>query len=378
LVLERIRMRSLWHLALLSAAILVNLLQFAAAKSWVDLDQNDNLDEDEFRAKFDLEIITNPEEKERRREALKAHEEIVKRENVKYAAGERTWYDRINDFSDLSDDDIVKKKTGAKTNGRRRRGRAIALGLIPHGPEHRDERSEKWFAEYRMNRGGAPESYSSVDEGNVSPVKSQKQCGSCVAFATLAVVETCFKKVTGEFGDYSEQELVDCGYRKNQANGCNGAQCFSYAKYIKDSGRQLASEESYPYKGTDRNRCPRENPLNQGARVTDFKYTDRGTEESLKQLVYEQGSVLIAVAVDSTFSEYAGGILTECSKNTKKACNHAVAVVGYGSEDGIDFWLIKNSWGDWWGEKGFIKLKRGVNACGIGYYINTIECEEAR
>ena len=77
-----------------------------------------------------------------------------------------------------------------------------------------------------MNRRGAPSSYSSVDKGDVSPVKNQKQCGSCVAFATIAVVETCFKKITGVFGDYSEQELVDCGYRKNMAMGCHGAQCY--------------------------------------------------------------------------------------------------------------------------------------------------------
>merc|ERR1719244_2056474 len=337
-------MSNLWHIAILHLAIWLTTCQIVSAISSVDLDPNDNLDDDEFRAKFGLEELTDPDERKLRLEALKDHEEIVKRENYKYAKGQRTWYDKINEFSDLTDGETIAEKTGMKRGRplgkrRRRRGRGRALGLIAHGPEQRDERSEKWFAEYRLNRRGAPSSYSSVDKGNVSPVKNQKQCGSCVAFATIAVVETCFKK-------------------------------------IKDSQRLLASERSYPYLNTRPRlgRCPRENPLRQGAKVTDFKYTDRGDEESLKQLVYEQGSVLIAVAVDSTFSYYAGGILSGCSRNSKRACNHAVAVVGYGREKGQDFWLIKNSWGDWWGEKGYIRLKRGVNACGIGYYINTIEC----
>ena len=374
-------MSSLWLTAILLLAIWLTACQVTSATSSVDLDPNDNLDDDEFRAKFGLEELTDPEERKFRLEALKDHEEIVKRQNVKYSKGKRTWYDKMNEFSDLTDEETIAEKTGMKRGrplGKRRRGRSLGLGLFAHGPAQRDERSEKWFAEYRLNRRGAPSSYSSVDKGIVSPVKNQKQCGSCVAFATIAVVETCFKKITGMFGDYSEQELVDCGYRKNMAMGCRGAQCYSYAKWIKDSQRLLASERSYPYLNSrPRLRCPRENPLRQGARVTDFKYTDRGDEESLKQLVYEQGSVLIAVAVDSTFSYYAGGILSGCSRNYKRPCNHAVAVVGYGTERGQDFWLIKNSWGSWWGEKGYMRLKRGVNACGIGYYINTIECGRA-
>ena len=91
-----------------------------------------------------------------------------------------------------------------------------------------------------------PASYSSVDLGLVSPVKnqvwimflrspfltlySQKQCGSCVAFSNMALVETCFKKVTGKFGDYSEQQFVDCGYGQYGANGCNGAAPHAYVK----------------------------------------------------------------------------------------------------------------------------------------------------
>merc|ERR1719167_1127094 len=60
-------------------------------------------------------------------------------------------------------------------------------------------------------------------KGFVSPVKNQYSCGSCVAFASTAAIETCFKKKVGVFGDYSEQLLVDCAYKQHGAYGCAGA-----------------------------------------------------------------------------------------------------------------------------------------------------------
>ena len=85
--------------------------------------------------------------------------------------------------------------------------------------------------------------------GLVSPVKDQKQCGSCAAFATMALVETCFKKQTGVFGDYSEQHLVDCGYNyQGLINGCQGAAPHGYAKFLVDKKPSLSSEKDYPYK----------------------------------------------------------------------------------------------------------------------------------
>ena len=140
-------------------------------------------------------------------------------------------------------DEFESEKTGAQIPSRRSFGR----GLLEPLPEERvDPRSERYFNRFRYSRAAAPAAYSSVDLGLVSPVKNQvilepftlfregpstpspvkslqisniltmcprqKQCGSCVAFSNMALVETCFKKVTGVFGDYAEQQFVDCGY----------------------------------------------------------------------------------------------------------------------------------------------------------------------
>ena len=83
--------------------------------------------------------------------------------------------------------------------------------------------------------------------GLVTPVRNQGNCGSCVAFATAANVETCFKKVTGVFGDYSEQHMLDCGRKYKGAAACRGAATHSYTDWLADKKVQPASEEQYPY-----------------------------------------------------------------------------------------------------------------------------------
>ena len=111
-----------------------------------------------------------------------------------------------------------------------------------------------------------------------------------------------------------------------------------------------------------------------GASVTGAYWTESGTEDTLKALVAEHGAVMTGVYVDNAFMEYKGGIYAGCSSGSP---NHAVVVVGYGTESGTDFWLIKNSWGSGWGEKGYVRVKRGVKMCGIGNEIVHVKCGKA-
>ena len=300
-----------------------------------EMDSNDNLTEEEFEEFFGLEPVTDEEEKAKREAALEAAEAEIKEENEKFLKGEADWWEEINEFSDLSKEEFEAEKTGAKEG--------FGRGLVEPEISPVDERSERYFSELLLKRASTPSSYSAVDLGLVSPVKNQAQCGSCVAFATMAAIETCFKKVTGgAFGDFSEQQLVDCGYQQNGANGCNGAPTFSYTKYVADSSLELTHESSYPYLNTQpKLTCPSTQPFSVGAKVTGSYYTYSGTEEKLKALVAEHGAVITSVAAAGPFQNYGGGIFSGC---TSSSTDHAVTVVGYGSENGEDYWLIKNSW----------------------------------
>ena len=155
------------------------------------LTDNLELTEDEFLDEFHLPPVDDPVEKARRAEALQQHQHEVQETNEAFMAGDKTWYDAINEFSDIPDDEFLRTHTGLTDD--------------THIP---DERSERFYDAYRYSRINVPESYNSVTLGNVSPVKNQRGCGSCVAFATIGIVETCFKRTVGKFGDYSEQHLL--------------------------------------------------------------------------------------------------------------------------------------------------------------------------
>ena len=220
--------------------------------------------------------------------------------------------------------------------------------------------------------------------GLVSPVKNQFQCGSCTAFASIAAVETCFCKVTGVVGYYSEQQLIDCGYGHYGAAGCNGAPAHAYLGYFANvrRGAALAAEAQYPYLNVaPKLRCPSDMPMyHQGAKLNASYYTYSGTETLLRSLVYMNGAVLSAIYANFTaFHMYrGGGVFDSCPRSPTQGTRkptHAITVVGYGTENGTDYWLLKNSWGIHWGENGYIKLRRGTGACGIGRTIVIVTCQ---
>jgi len=233
-----------------------------------------------------------------------------------------------------------------------------------------------------------PDSYSAVDEGLVSPVKNQQYpCGSCVAFALISSVETCFKKVTGVFGDYSEKQLMVCGY-KGPLDACHGANPQDYFTWLNNSKNHLTDEKTYPYLLTPFNTaggCPNKplKPYKQGAKISNLHEIPNGNETLLKTMVYEHGAVWTGLYYNPILdwerqTKEAGGVFgvfSGCANSTENL-NHAVSVVGYGTENDVDYWLIKNSHGTDWGDKGYFKLARGSGQCGIGSRIAVIHCSK--
>jgi len=330
----------------------------------------DEVDEKNFEELFREPNSGNATEEKRRADALKVVETEIHEINEEYEAGKVSWFDRLNPLSDMPEDEFLSQKTGSVDAD------GYARGLLePPEDEKVDEKSERYFDQFRYSRSSAPDSYSSVDRGYVSPIKNQRNCGSCVAFASAAVIETAFKKKVGVFGDYSEQQFVDCGFGINGANGCDGAVPYAYLKWIADTRLMPAHEAQYPYKSV-RNTCPASLPeYNQGVRVKESYYSYKNDEELMKQMVYEHGAVVASVKSKGPFSDYGGGVFSGCPHDPSAGTDHAIAVVGYGTEGGVPYWLIKNSWGENWGDKGFIKLQRGVNMCNIGSFYATISVE---
>ena len=231
-----------------------------------DLDGEDNLDEDAFEEEFELPAVTDSNEKSKRVFTLEKAEESIKEQNELFLNEDSEWFSKLNEFSDLPEDEFKEEKTGLEN------GTIYARGLLTPETIPVDEESERFFQEIDLSRNDIPSSYSSLDEELVSEVKNQLQCGSCVAFSTVAAIETCFKKLTGVFGDYSEQQLVDCGFGQFGGNGCDGALLSSYLRLIKNTGLELTHENTYPYLNrSPKLTCPSVDPYFQGAKVIEKK-----------------------------------------------------------------------------------------------------------
>ena len=210
---------------------------------------------------------------------------------------------------------------------------------------------------------GAPSSIDWRAKGAVTSVKDQGQCGSCWTFSATGAVEGAWAIAKGQLVDLSEQELVDCATGVAYgSHGCNGGQMEGAFKFIIQNGQ--CSLTSYPYTAKD-GTCQKCSPIVHISSCSDVKPND---QISLKAAVAQQ-PVAVAIEADTRyFQSYSSGILTSSSCGTN--LDHGVLIVGYGTENGQDYWIVKNSWGPSWGDKGYVKIARSSSTndpgiCGI-------------
>jgi len=210
---------------------------------------------------------------------------------------------------------------------------------------------------------GLPDSIDWRTKGAVTSVKDQGQCGSCWTFSSTGAVEGIWAISKGQLIDLAEQELVDCATGLAYgSHGCNGGQMEGAFKYIIGNGQ--CSLASYPYKAVDGN-CQKCTAIAYISSCSDVKPND---QLSLKAAVAQQ-PVAIAIEADTRyFQSYSSGVLTSASCGTN--LDHGVLIVGYGEENGIKYWLVKNSWSTTWGDNGYVKIGRSESTndqgiCGI-------------
>jgi hypothetical protein len=256
-----------------------------------------------------------------------ANEAIISAHNAKKNS---SWVMGINQFSDLTAAEFKAQWTGYDAARA-----AVELKMLP---EHESSQSQILPLEVDHTVGCSTE------------VKNQQSCGSCWAFSTTGAIEAQLCSQT-----LSEQDLVSCD---KEANGCDGGSMAQAFQWIAKNG--IASEDGYSYTASA-SAC---NPTKERqivAKVSGGRSVSG--ESSLKSAVAMQ-AVSIAVAAVPCVQHYQGGIIdeTDCGDGL----DHGVLAVGYGSEDGKDYWRIKNSWGSGWGEAGYFRVVAGKSMLGIG------------
>ncbi|TPP61293.1 Cysteine protease [Fasciola gigantica] len=196
--------------------------------------------------------------------------------------------------------------------------------------------------------------------GYVTEVKNQGGCNSCWAFSTTGAMEGQYVKKFQTRVSFSEQQLVDCSTISGN-HGCRGGGMRRAYEYLKKNG--LQAESSYPYRAVE-GQCQYKSEL-AVAKVTNSRLVRSGNETQLKNLIGAEGPAAVAVDAKPDFAMYRSGIYQSETCSSRRM-SHAMLAVGYGTEGGMDYWIVKNSWGPRWGEVGYVRMARNRNnMCGI-------------
>ena len=207
-----------------------------------------------------------------------------------------------------------------------------------------------------------PEELNWIEKGAVNTAVDQGSCGACWAFGCIAGAEGCWFLNKAELLKFSEQNLLEC---VTTCYGCaGGLRDLAFDFVIKNQGGQFQLESDYPYTG-HQELCHYDESRAVGG-IRGFVAPAEGDEDELLAYVAHYGPTTIGIdAISWDFQSYTSGIYDKTSDCHADNINHGVCCVGYGTENGIDYWIVKNSWGTNWGEDGFVRMIRGQNICGV-------------
>jgi cathepsin L len=280
---------------------------------------------------------------------------VIGNHNLKFRRGKTTFEMGINQFADRRFEEFLS----IFTENRSIYLDSSELNSIEFDPfEAYSESDDKNLK--------VPVSFDWREHGVVTQVKNQITCGACYAMAAIAAIESQNYIVNGELKSLSEQEIVDCA-RSFFSFGCRGGIDYKVFDYVK-ANRGISTDRDYPFKGKD-GECQKHvqrSPIDvEGYGIV----SSLGDHETVKKALISKGPLMISLDFNhESFMRYSRGIFYD-DDCVDRDLRHAALLVGYGVEKGEEFWIVKNSFGESWGEKGFIRMSmHGGSNCGVSSY----------
>jgi C1A family cysteine protease len=187
----------------------------------------------------------------------------------------------------------------------------------------------------------------------ISPVKDQNKCNGCYAFSAIASLEANNALYNDDFTRFSEQELIDCS---DENDGCRGGLPSLAFEYIKNQG--ISTQRDYPYKDLENKaRCTRSSRSPKFNSITGYVFAKKGVLSLIKAVQF--GPIATLSYASSEFKYYDSGVFDgEGCENASKP-NHSSLLIGYNLQSPKPYFILKNGWGEEWGDSGFYKMSIG-------------------
>jgi C1A family cysteine protease len=212
-----------------------------------------------------------------------------------------------------------------------------------------------------------PNNYDWSSAGVITPVKNQGQCGSCWAFSATETIESYWTIAGNQLPTLAPEQIVDCD---TSDTGCNGGEPATAYQYVESAGG-LDTESSYPYTAGESGSGGTCDFQSGSVAAKVSNYNSVSGESGLYQQLSSASGGPVSVCVDaSSWQNSQGGALTTCGDSI----DHCVQATGYMNYHSTGTWNVRNSWGESWGQSGYIVIQIGQDLCGIGDEATVVSC----
>lgn len=355
-------------------AIICALLWIVALGSVVSMHSHDV--EEHFKdyiVQFNKTYSYNVEEYQTRFRAFQRSLAIINSMN-KFRTHKDSARYGITEYSDMSHDEFITTKLngGAKGFIKNR----ISNSIIKEKDDRRNKQSKyniiRYVRDTVSNGYNLPKRVDWRESGVVSDIRNQGLCGACWAHSVIATIESMLAiERNSSTIELSVQQMIDCASHNN--HGCNGGDTCNLLEWLVQEKVNIHTMAAYPMSADTQCKMSDIKNISQIIQVKSFTCNSFILqEEKILHFLANHGPVATAVN-GLLWQNYLGGVIQFHCDGSLNSLNHAVQIVGYDTTGEVPYYIVRNSWGRKFGDKGYMKIQIGGNVCGVANQVSTLK-----